>query len=149
MILDRYFKSTIERDFFGMFAGDHLGSGSGREVYAFGLDDKYVIKFENGAQSFQNIREWDVWCDAEFMDPVIKKWLAPCDRISASGTILIQRRTTPAIKFPDKVPSFLTDLKRSNFGMIGRQFVAHDYGVHLVCNSGLTKRLRKADWRDD
>lgn len=106
-ILNHFFKEHIEYDFFRTFCGERLGGGAGRDVYAFGLDDKYVIKFEGGDQSFQNVLEWNLWKDAEEMgDPDVLKWLAPCDRISPSGRILIQQRTKPAIKYPDKIPAF-------------------------------------------
>lgn len=149
MLLDHYFKEHIEYDLFRMFCGEKLGGGSGREVWTFGLDDKYVIKFEGGDQSFQNVLEWNLWCDAkEMADPEVLKWLAPCDRISPSGRILIMQRTTPAKNFPDKIPAFFTDTKKNNFGMIGKRFVCHDYGTHMMCNSGLTKRLIKTEWWD-
>ena len=113
MLLENYFKEHIEYDFFKMFCGKHLGSGSGREVWTFGLDEKYVIKFEGGEQSFQNVLEWNLWNDAKIMnDPDVLKWLAPCDRISADGRILIMRRTKPAKNFPAKIPAFFTDTKK-------------------------------------
>lgn len=83
------FKRTIEQDFFRMFCGERLGSGVGREVYVYARDDKYVVKLENIAQSFQNVLEWDTWCDASYREHDIKKWFAPCDSISDCGTVLI------------------------------------------------------------
>lgn len=146
---DDYFKATVERDFFHFMCGDLLGSGASRDVYVFAPDPRFVIKIETGAQSFSNIREWDLWHDAQHMGPEVSKWLAPCVAISACGTVLQQRRTRPAKTFPDKIPVWMTDTKRQNFGLIGNRFVAHDYGNHLVCNSGLSPRLRKADWWGD
>lgn len=139
---------TIARDFFHLICGEKLGFGLSRDVFVFEWDPRYVVKFEAGAQSFQNVTEWNTWQDAQHHDEAAK-WLAPCVKISACGCVLIQRRTRPAKKLPDKVPAFFTDLKASNFGMIGSKFVCHDYGINLMCNSGLTTRLRKADWDHD
>lgn len=146
---DEYFQATIERDFFHFMCGDLLGAGAYRNVYVFAPDPRFVIKIETGAQSFSNIREWDLWHDAQHMGKEVSDWLAPCVAISACGTVLRQRRTLPAKTFPDKIPVWMTDTKRQNFGLIGSRFVAHDYGNHLVCNSGLSTRLRKADWWGD
>ena len=143
---DQYFQQTVERDFFQFMCGELIGSGQFRDVYVFEQDPRYVIKIETGAQSFSNIREWDLWNDAQFMSEEIRGWLAPCKSISPSGTVLLQRRTTPATKYPEKIPSWMTDTKKQNFGMIGRKFVAHDYGNNRVCNQGLTKRLMIANW---
>jgi len=147
MMLDSHFAATVEKDVFAMLCGEFIGEGSGREVYACAYDDQLVVKIENGAQSFQNILEWSLWHDAQYIDHA-KDWLAPCVRISPCGTVLVQKRTTPASKYPEKMPTWLTDTKRQNYGMIGKRFVCHDYGVNLMCNSGLSKRLRKVDWWD-
>jgi len=145
---DTNFLKVIEHDFFFYMCSELLGTGQYRDVYVFAPDPKWVLKFETGAQSFSNIREWDLWNDAQHMSSEIRDWLAPCKSISPCGTVLMQRRTKPATNYPDKVPVWMTDTKRSNFGMLGKRFVAHDYGNHLVCNQGLTKRLRKAEWWD-
>lgn len=145
-MLDGNFNTTVEKDFFALMTGECLGWGQFRKVYVLATDPRWVIKFETGAQSFSNIVEWNLWNDAQHMHEDVRKWLAPCRMISPCGSILIQRRTTKATTFPDKVPAWMTDIKKSNFGMIGRQFVAHDYGNNLVANAGLTRRLRKADW---
>lgn len=136
---------TLGRDFFNLMCGDLIGEGQYRKVYEFKQNPKFVIKMEDTAYSFSNIREWDLWLNAECL-PEARKWLAPCSTISPNGIFLIQERTTPARRFPDKLPVWLTDIKRNNFGMLGGKFVAHDYGNNLVCNSGLTKRLKKVTW---
>lgn len=146
--MDGLFKSTVEKDFFHLMCGELLGEGAYRKVYVFAQDPKWVIKFEEGAQSFSNIREWDLWHDAQQMHPDVRAWLAPCKAISACGSVLIQARTKPAKTFPDKIPAWMTDTKRGNFGMLGRRFVAHDYGNNLVCNTGLTRRLKAVEWWD-
>ena len=146
-ILDQFFTDPTERDFFRMFCGEKLGAGISREVWSFGLDDKFVIKFEIPG-SFQNVAEWQLWQDAQHMKPEIRDWIAPCDRISNNGRVLIMHRTTPAKKFPERLPVWLGDCKRTNYGMLRGKFVCHDYGTNMMCNSGLTKRTYKVNWWD-
>lgn len=54
----------------------------------------------------------------------------------------------PPGSYPDRMPAFLTDMKRTNYGLIGKQVVCHDYGTNLLMQMGLTKRMKKADWWD-
>jgi hypothetical protein len=44
------------------------------------------------------------------------------------------------------MPAFFTDLKRENFGLLLGRLVCHDYGVNLLMENGMTKRMRKANW---
>jgi len=147
MVGDEHFKATVEKDVFAMLCGDLLGNAASREVYDCAYDDQLVVKVENGAQSFQNILEWSLWNDAIHV-PHAKIWLAPCVKISPCGVVLIQRKTTLAKKYPEKLPVWLSDTKRQNYGIIGGRFVCHDYGLNMVSNSGLSKRLKNVDWWD-
>lgn len=150
-ILDEFFTNSLEYDFFKLFCSEKLGEGQGREVWSFCYDENFVIKFEPYAQSFQNVSEWNFWQDVLLADdPEITKWFAPCNQISACGRVLIQKRTKPleASKYPLKIPAHFTDLKLNNFGMLGKQFVCHDYGTHNMMQYGLTKRLKKVKWHD-
>lgn len=145
MSLDHYFDGRISREFRDLMLGKFLGSGVGREVYVFRPDPTFVIKFETGNQSFQNIREWDLWNDlAE--QPKLRKWLAPINSISPSGDILMQRRTTPMRKneLPKRVPAFATDLKIQNWGLLDGQPVMHDYG--FIRQEALKGKLETAKW---
>ncbi|UXO93717.1 cyclin-dependent kinase-like 5 [Pseudanabaena phage Pan1] len=145
-MLERLFEETVERDFFRLICGEKLGEGAHRQVFECSLDPRLVVKFETEAGSFSNVIEWNVWKDAEFLPDDIKGWLAPCHSISANGAVLLQYRTTPARKYPDRIPAWMTDTKRGNFGMFRGRFVAHDYASNLICNGGLTRRMKKADW---
>jgi len=142
---DQFTGNIIALDFFSTFCGDLISKGTAREVYVYAPDPRYVVKIEVAAKSFQNMREWEFWRDFNFVDD-IAKWLAPCKSISPSGIILIQRRTKPipAHRYPDRLPQFLTDIKRENFGLIGNRVVAHDYG-RVVTSAPTT--ARKALWR--
>lgn len=135
------------RDAFNLLCDDKIGYGASREVYSSRVLPDCVIKVETGIGKFQNILEWETWdrvSQTEFA-----KWFAPCEWISPNGVILIMKKTLPAHKYPDKIPAFFTDTKRTNFGVYKGNFVCHDYGMHLLMENGMTKRMRKADWWDE
>lgn len=141
----------LHKELVNIFCGDLLGKGIGRCVYAHALDDTLVIKMEGAHQSFQNIAEWQTWQAVKETEHA--KWFAPCVAISPCGGVLVQRRTTPAHTHPESIPNYLTDTKCANYGILiprdgeaGGQFVCHDYGVHLMLENGMTKRMRKANW---
>ena len=93
---------------------------------------------------FANVVEMKFWWDNEFHKDVAK-WLAPCEYLSPDGRILLQKKCDPVPmnkKLPDKLPEFLTDLKRENFGIYKGRLVCIDYAITLP-NPSL--RLRKAD----
>lgn len=139
-----FFDNTISLDFLHLFTGNVLGAGVYRTVYECSVRPDLVVKIEIGSRHFQNITEYEVW-DEWSGSPKVAKWLAPCEAISACGTILLQKRTSPVPegKFPAKLPTFLTDTKRANYGMLGKRFVCHDYGS---IRSTLKVNMVKADW---
>jgi hypothetical protein len=47
-----------------------------------------------------------------------------------------------------KLPAFMADLKRANWGRIGRRIVAHDYGRSNLISRGLSDRMRKVSRQD-
>lgn len=147
--LREHFPTTVARDFFHLVAGDYIGRGAARYVYACQIDRSLVLKIEDTPCSFQNVHEWDVWREVEHTR--YARWFAPCVEISSCGTVLLQKRTKPAdaSQYPSKLPSFFTDTKRSNFGMLDGRFVCHDYGVTLLRSNGLVGRQRKAEWWDE
>lgn len=149
------FGPTVRNDFMGMFLGEIIGSGSCRKVYTLQRQPHLVVKVENRSHSFQNIAEWQLWEDLKGTE--FAKWLAPCRVISACGSIMIQDRTMPLRigkdyqEFPTELPTFLTDLKPSNFGKIGKQVVAHDYAVHNAIFHGTKtglkmRKIARKDW---
>lgn len=148
--MDESFSGTISRDFWNLIADDDpIGSGMSRIVYRCNIRDDLVIKVEHEAGQFQNIIEWETWCavsDTEFV-----RWFAPCEAISACGTILLQKRTKPAADrdYLEKMPSFLCDFKKTNYGIYDRKLVCHDYGTNLLIYKGMTKRLHKANWYEE
>ncbi|MEX2126942.1 MAG: hypothetical protein WD871_01695 [Xanthobacteraceae bacterium] len=131
---EKHFPTTVARDLFGLVAGARLSFGISREVFAYKLDERLVIKFERGAYAFQNVVEWETWERVED-SPALKRWLAPCTAISPCGRVLVQRRTWPVpphVKMPKRVPALLADLKRDNWGYLDGRIVCHDYGFTRV-----------------
>lgn len=145
-VVKDYFSGNIAADFFRLFCGDQLGEGSARAVYEYKLDHKLVVKIETEAESFQNIMEWETWRSVMMTEHA--KWFAACHYISPCGIVMVQRKTQvkPHSKYPDRIPAFFTDIKYNNFGFIGNQLTCHDYGINLMMERGMTKRMRKADW---
>lgn len=141
--------NNVSVDFRDLIVGDELGRGTSRAVYTHRLDSSAIIKFEYTNRTFQNVHEMHVWETVKGTE--YEKWFAPCLHISNSGHILIQKKTSiPEPKeYPEKIPNFLTDIGRRNFGMFEGRFVAHDYGFSRLLHVGLTKRMQKADWAWD
>ncbi len=146
-MVEDQFINPVRADVFMMLCGERIGEGAARVVYECAYDPMMVVKIEAKSGSFQNVLEWNMWLDAESI-PHAAQWLAPCVKISPCGIVLIQKKTTPAKKYPEQIPEWLTDTKRTNYGMIGKMFVCHDYGVNLMLRSGLSKRTRKVEWWD-
>jgi hypothetical protein len=136
----------LHKELVVMLCGEHLGGGIARQVFAHALDPTLVVKFEGTGGSFQNVLEWETWYRVK--GTKLERWFAPCVAISPCGGVLVQRRTTVpgASEFPDRLPSFLTDTKRANFGMLDGQLVAHDYGYNLLMEKGMVVRMKKARW---
>lgn len=140
---------------FDLLCDEVIGRGMSRVVYSSKLLPDCVIKVETGACNFQNVVEWETWLRVR--DTPASRWFAACKWISRSGLLLIMERTRPPAlsEFPEKIPPYLTDQKRGNYGMVGtvktgkEAFVCHDYGTHLLFEHGMTKRLVKAKWWDE
>lgn len=136
----------LQREAFWLLCDKKIGSGMSREVYSSELFPDCVIKIENEAGSFQNVIEANTWWRVK--DTPYKKWFAPVVAISPAGGILIQKRTTPALKYPKKLPLFLGDTKTNNYGMFEGNFVCHDYGYDWFIKYGLTNRVKEVLWAD-
>ena len=112
-------------------------------MYKFNPD--WIVKVEVTGKDFQNAREWTIWKELE--ETQYAKWFAPCIDISRHGTFMIQHRTMmPTIsQYPNRIPEFFTDTKYQNYGMMGKQFVCHDYGT-LPTVADWSAKMVKADW---
>lgn len=119
---------------------EEIGSGMSRVVYVFPFDKTKVIKVENTSGKFQNVIEWEFWHTHQY-NTKVSKWLAPCHYISDCGTFLIMERTEglPLFRLPEKLPRFLTDKKKENFGLLNNKIVCHDYG-HVITEALVTLR---------
>lgn len=137
--------STFE-DAFNLLCGKQLGEGMSRKVFECRIRPDLVVKVEDEEwRRFQNVAEQRFW-DDNYYRKEIARWLAPCEYLSPDGRILLQRRAHPVgdYKLPDKLPSFLTDLKAENFGILDGRLVCVDYAFTVLTAS---MRLRKADWK--
>lgn len=141
---------SVLRDWMQCACGKELGNGIGRRVFVYDLDPRWVIKIEDKSSSFQNVMEWETWDAAKQRGKEFARWLAPCTAISPSGSVLLQKRTTPIPrgKYPKRMPPFLNDFKRSNYGLYEGRVVCHDYGTSLLLDHGFSLKMKKADWWD-
>jgi hypothetical protein len=142
------YNAALHRDFLLSVIREQLGIGRDRRVFANELLPDCVIKLEDGYRAFQNVIEWDTWDRVKGTKWAC--WFAPCVWISQCGAVLVMKRTTPARQheYPERVPMFLTDLKRANYGLLGKRLVCHDYGTNMAYEHGLNDRMRRADWWD-
>lgn len=116
--------------------GEPIGRGTFRTVYA--VDKDRVLKLETSGFSFSNAHEWTLWNDAQ--DTKWAKWLAPCLDIDEYGAALVMARTQPLTDEQweglQRVPSFMADVKRDNWGWHDGRAVCHDYGNHGMFSHG-------------
>lgn len=137
---------AIHRDVFHLLCDQQIGHGMSRSTFSSKLLPNSVVKVEDYAGRFQNVVEWETW--QRVRGTPFERWFAPCEWISPNGSVLVMARTTPATKFPSTMPVFLTDFKRTNYGLYKGRLVCHDYGTHLMFEHGMSKRERRAEWYD-
>lgn len=135
-------------DALNLLCGKELGSGIHRTVFEYRIDPTLVVKVEkdDGWRQFANVREHQFWADHQYYQPVAQ-WLAPCRYLSPDGYISLQQRARPVIEgdaLPDKLPKFLTDIKRENFGWIDGRLVCVDYAAVVACTP--STRLKGVIW---
>lgn len=143
---------VVLRDSCALFCGAMLGVGTARIVYEFLPDPTKVVKVETAAQSFQNAIEWVTW--NQLRETRFEQYLAPCHSISPCGIAMVMSRVEPLPPEDDdrlkglRLPAFLTDFKRENYGIFEGRIVAADYGSNLSINHGaFASRLRRVKWR--
>ena len=137
---------AVFRDAFNMLCGDKIGYGIHREVFKCKIRPDLVVKVENQElRNFSNVMEDKFWADNSHYEPV-KKWLCPIEFLSPDGRLMLMRRVEPireTVKLPDKLPAFLTDIKRENFGWLDGKLVCVDY-AWTVPNPNI--RPKKVHW---
>lgn len=131
---------------YNLLCGERIGGGAHRDVYECRIRKDLVVKVESGDyRYFANIFEQKFWADNQY-DESVKKWLAPTEYLSPDGRILLQKKCDPLpsdYKLPEKLPAFLTDFKRKNFGLLNGKFVCLDYGITI---SNPSTRMIKAEF---
>lgn len=126
---------------------DKIGGGVFRDVFSCRIQSDLVVKVEIDQEwrSFENVKAMRFWSEWQYVVK-IKLWLAPCEYLSPDGRILLQRRADPipaSFELLDKLPTFLTDIKRENFGLFEGRLVCIDYAMTIMDAS---TRLKKAEW---
>lgn len=139
--------STAEcfEDAFNLLCGTLLGEGVHRKVFACRLRPELVVKVEQepAFRYFANVHEMKLWNDSSVKEA---EWLAPCRFLSPDGRILLQDRADPvpsSYELPERMPSFLTDFKRENFGILKGKLVCIDYAMTVPSYNG---RLKRVNW---
>lgn len=132
-------------ELFRMIAGQELGSGCYRTVYAYRPDPALVLKVATEGPE-ANVIEHALWREIEH-EKEFARWFAPVIDMSECGTYLLQRRVEFGRKtdYPKQIPAWFTDLKCENFGWIGNQFVCCDYGSFYLSRQ-LTRRMKPVAW---
>lgn len=134
-------------DLIGFICGDHIASGTFRDVFEYNLDPKLVVKIQRDKDSFNNIIEFEIWNEVRFTP--FEKFFAGCRWISIGGRVMLQEKTKPITKTrrpPELIPTCFADIKEDNFGFIGNRFVAHDYDFSLGLLD-LSKQPRMKKWK--
>ena len=123
-----------------MLCDEKLGEGSTRVVFRSAFSRNLVVKVATSSAGINsNYEEFSTWQSVEFTK--LNSWFARVHSISNYGTILVQEwiPNIPAGKY--KIPSFFTDLKPENYGLIvgtkSSQVVCRDYGLHLMRENGM------------
>lgn len=139
----------LSYDMVDIMCGDFVGEGCSRIVYDCPLCPGFVVKIEVSKNTHHNMLEYYMWTSV-VDQPEVSKWLAPVGWMSANGRIMLQKKVTHINDnnrklIPEKVPAFMTDMKDSNYGFIGKQFVCFDYAFSLeMCGShAMNNKMRK------
>lgn len=126
--------------------GDYIGCGQFR--YVFDYTKGAVIKIDIG-NVLANSAEWHTWVEIE-EHPDVAKWFAPVIRCSEGGKLLIMQKADmnrPIEDYPTEIPDFFCDVKKQNFGFIGKQLVCVDYAINNIRLMGMKNfKLKKVNW---
>lgn len=118
-----------------------IGTGLTRDVYRYNIQTNLVIKIEGNSvkrNSFQNVKEYLFTKELEYCEEI--KYIAKTFDISENGKYIIQEYARDVTDdewnnfIADRSPSFLTDLKRENVGVIDDRIVVRDYGSAIMTN---------------
>lgn len=139
----------ISMDMIDMLCGDFIGEGNSRIVFDYPMKKGWVTKIVKDSNCHDNILEREMY-NSVYYRPEVSKWLAPIGWMSANGRVMLQKKVTPITDknkslIPEHIPAFLSDIKYSNFGFIGKQLVSVDYAFSLsICGSAaLNGKMQK------
>jgi hypothetical protein len=138
----------VSSDLVRLVMGDKIGHGAYRTVYEFPLRKNTVIKVAADYET-SNLLEWAVWQAVK--NTPYKKWFAPCMEISRCGHFLLQKRIKPikaGDKLPKKIPAVFNDIKKENWGWIGKQLVCHDYqSIDRAYDFAFNVNMKEVNWQ--
>jgi hypothetical protein len=138
----------VFEDCFNLLCGDKIGEGYYRTVYNCKLRPDLVVKVDNDIlREFSNVQEMKIWCSFQNKKS-IARWLAPCEFLSPDGRLLLQKKcdAVPShYKLPKRLPLFLQDIKRENFGIFEGRLVCLDYAIVTPI---LDNKLETVDWKE-
>lgn len=152
-IIDLFDNADIMMAYHYLLCGDLIDEGNSRIVYECDYDKSCVVKIHKDTEFLpsDNILEWELWHMIKDMTNDVPKWFAPCVRISDNGRILIQKKTTPLSDKQwnslEQIPTYLSDIKRSNFGMYKGHICMHDYAFTLY-RLNISNKMRKITKED-
>lgn len=151
-IIALFDNADIMMAYHDMLCGDRISEGCSRTVYECAYDKSCVVKIHRdvGRLPSDNILEWELWEMVRGMKGV-EEWFAPCVEISENGRIPIQKKTTILTDKQwenlTKIPAFLSDIKKSNFGMYKGNICMHDYAFSLY-KMTINKKMRNISKKD-
>lgn len=140
-------RQFFSQDLARLCLGDKLGEGAYRAVFEFDLIPNSVIKITTATEV--NVIEFNVW--NQLKKTQYSKWFAPCLFISPCGHFLIQKRVRPikdGDKLPKKLPAVFTDIKKANWGWLGKRLVCHDYQfISKAFELGFNVHMDNVKWK--
>jgi len=139
---------TREEELLDLITNKKIGVGAYRTVYSLNDCDDYIIKVANGDDGEkENLRELLLWIEIKDCYPKLKKYFAPCLSCSDTGKYLLQKKVIfPDFKkYPKQLPSFFSDTKYQNFGLLNGKLVCIDFGCFNIRGS---EKLKTVKWWD-
>jgi hypothetical protein len=149
-------KGSTVSEVVSIYKDQKIGEGATRIVYTIKGFDWLVMKKERLKSTIiHNVLECAISDSVQHLHgdlKFIKDMHAKCygALIDPQYSLLFQQRVTldAAGEFPEKLPSMFTDIKKNNFGWIGKQLVCFDYANNFYRMFGLccNQRTRKVHW---
>lgn len=134
----------VQLEALNILCDEKIGEGSTRTVFRNAFDAALVVKVATSSAGIKsNWEEFATWEAVQFTK--LSSWFARCHSISDYGSVLVQEwiPNIPAGQY--KIPSFFSDLKPENYGLVvgtkSSQVVCRDYGLHLLREKGMKLSL--------